>query len=419
MAKKLKVQTINYKAPKGADRPGYKWHLTPDIISCDIGNGNSTVVHMNENRKLRMATIPTGRVPVTGSTLNKSMAGMAVADFIWAEIPDKITGGVRRYGVGDGVWDATTEPYSAFVADEARYGGEEYIFMLLVLLCAINAPQATPLSLVVSAPPSYINNVGSRIVNALKKGENNDDSGEWTIRMGYDKTPRLFKIARVKIIPEGTGAYNAYAFNVNGENTFIPSKDGAIEDIMCQNLSIQDAGFGTYDAYTVTNGEIITDGIALATDRNAGVKGQMVRRIRQQLIKAFGDGSMPELPDAKIDFWLKEWVSHHREKAIMPVVFGGKRLDLHRVFERAALDYANYIQEQKISEAWVNTSDVLLLAGGGWEYILPYILQLNEPSRNILYPSIVPHMKNIHFSKLNAVGGLHLMAAFLSSRDLS
>ena len=72
--------------------------------------------------------------------------------------------------------------------------------------------------------------------------------------------------------------------------------------------------------------------------------------------------------------------------------------------------YARYVIEEKLERSFQQGADSILLAGGGWVYILQHIL--NQYShKNILHPDVVPHLKGIPLWELNAYGALPMSAS--------
>jgi len=88
----------------------------------------------------------------------------------------------------------------------------------------------------------------------------------------------------------------------------------------------------------------------------------------------------------------------------------GRILDLQSIFELVSLRYARYVIEEKLERSFSQGADTILLAGGGWVYMLDHI-RTQYPSRNILSPDRVPHLKGVPIWELNAFGGLPLSAA--------
>jgi hypothetical protein len=72
--------------------------------------------------------------------------------------------------------------------------------------------------------------------------------------------------------------------------------------------------------------------------------------------------------------------------------------------------YARYIIEEKLERSFQQGADTILLAGGGWVYVLPHIKKQYK-NKNLLYPEVVPHLKGIPLWELNAYGGLPMSAS--------
>jgi hypothetical protein len=92
------------------------------------------------------------------------------------------------------------------------------------------------------------------------------------------------------------------------------------------------------------------------------------------------------------------------------VKLNGRILDLQAIFELVSMRYARYIIEEKLERSFQQGADTILLAGGGWVYVLPQILK-QYPHKNILHPDAVPHLKGIPLWELNAYGALPMSAS--------
>ena len=229
--------------------------------------------------------------------------------------------------------------------------------------------------------------------------------------MSYDKKPRTFIIGKVIVVPEGIGAFSAYAYDANGNDVLIPSSDGR-DDLLTGQVHIHDAGHGTYDTYVVRNGKLDAESMALATDAEAGVIRQMIEPvmdyIRDQFVKA-GE-STPRMRSVQVDAWLRDWSLGNMNPKHARVKLNGRILDLQAIFELVSVRYARYIIEEKLERSLQQGADTILLAGGGWVYILPHILKQYH-NKTILYPAVVDHLKNIPLWELNAYGALPMSAS--------
>jgi hypothetical protein len=284
--------------------------------------------------------------------------------------------------------------------------------MLLCLLAAMNAPEDTPLTIVTSAPPSLVNKIAKTIKKNLRYGEAKDKSGTWTIRMSYDKKPRTFVISKVIVVPEGVGAFSAYAYDANGNDVLIPTQADSSDDSLTGNVHIHDAGLGTYDTYVVRNGQLDTESMAFATDPDGGIQRHMIEPvmdyIRDQFIKT-GE-SVPSLKRVQVDSWLRDWSLGKTKPQHARVKVHGRILDLQAIFELVSLRYSRYIIEEKLERSFQQGADTVLLSGGGWVYVLPHILKQYK-NKNVLYPGVVPHLKGIPLWELNAYGALPMSAS--------
>jgi hypothetical protein len=391
--------------PQALESSQIAWQLDPTIISWDGGNGTSSAWRMLDG-ELHYFTLPNVRVPVTGVNFNAEVTSIGTNEMVYADVAS------GRYGVGDGIWEQSKYPPETFVNSEDRYGSELHIFMLLCLLACINAPEETPLTIMVSAPPGLVNKVAKRIKQNLRNGEAQDKSGAWTIRMSYDKKPRTFVIGKVIVIPEGTGAYAAYAYDANGNTVLIPSSVDITDDSLTGQVHIHDAGQGTYDTYVIRNGRLDSESLTFATDPDAGILRQMVEPImdyiRDQFVR-IGE-TIPKLKPIQVDSWLREWSNGNMKPQFAKVKLNGRVLDLQGIFELSAARYARFIIEHKLAPSFQQGADTVLLVGGGWVYTLEHIKK-QYPNKNVLWTDKVPHLKSIPLWELNAYGGLPLAAA--------
>ncbi len=383
----------------------FRWELDPTIISWDGGNGTSSAWRLVDG-ELQYFMLPNVRVPVTGYSMNSDVTSIGMNEMVYADVA---TG---RFGIGDGIWEQSKYPPETFVNTSERYGSEIHIFMLLCLLAALNAPEDTPLTIVTSAPPGLVNQVAKTIKQNLRLGEAKDKSGTWTIRMSYDKKPRTFIIGKVVVVPEGVGAFSAYAYDANGNDVLIPSTIHEGDDSLTGQVHIHDAGYGTYDTYIVRNGKIDAESMTFATDRDAGILRQMIEPIMDYIRDQFAKAGevTPNLKAVQVDQWLRDWSLGKMRAQHARVKLHGRILDLQAIFELVSARFARYVIEEKLEKSFSQGADSILLAGGGWVYILDHIRK-QYPNRNILWPERVPHLKGIPMWELNAYGALPMSAA--------
>lgn len=393
------------KMPHDINAVDFQWELDDTVITWDGGNGTSSAWRLVDGN-LEYFMLPNVRVPVTGYNLNTEVTSIGTNEMVYADVK----GG--RFGIGDGVWEQSKYPPETFVNSSERYGSDIHIFMLLCLLAALHAPQDTPLTIVTSAPPGLVNAVAKTIKQNLRNGENKDKTGTWSIRMSYDKEWRNYVIGKVIVVPEGIGAFSAYAFDANGNDVLLPSGSGSDDDLLTGNVHIHDAGQGTYDTYIVRNGKLDPESMSFATDADGGILRHMVEPVmdyvRDQFTKA--GLSVPKLKPVQVDAWLRAWATGKMKQAHAKVKLGGKVLDLHPVFESVAEGFARYIISEKLERSFAQGADTILLAGGGWVFVLPVILK-QYSNRHLLHPDAVNHLKGIQIWELNAYGLLPLSAA--------
>lgn len=383
----------------------FQWELDPTIITWDGGNGTSSAWRL-VNGELQYFMLPNVRVPVTGYSMNTEVTSIGMNEMVYADVS------AGRFGIGDGVWEQSKYPPETFINTAERYGSEIHIFMLLCLLAALNVPEDTPLTIVTSAPPGLVNQVAKTIKQNLRMGEAQDKSGAWHIRMSYDKKPRTFIIGKVIVVPEGVGAFSAYAYDANGNDVLIPSSIHEGDDSLTGQVHIHDAGHGTYDTYTVRNGKIDAESMTFATDRDAGILRQMIEPIMDYIRDQFAKAGEvpPNLKAVQVDQWLRDWSIGKMKTQHARIKLHGRILDLQAIFELVSVRFARYVIEEKLERSFSQGADSILLAGGGWVYILEHIRK-QYPNRNILWPERVAHLKGIPLWELNAYGCLPMSAA--------
>ena len=392
-------------APIDINEQDFQWELDETIIAWDGGNGTSSAWHLVDDR-LEYFMLPNVRAQVTGYGMNKDVTTIGTNESVYADVA------AGRFGIGDGIWEQSKYPPESFTNTEARYGSEIHIFMLLCLLAAMNAPENTPLTIVTSAPPGIVNKVAKTIKQNLRYGEAKDKSGVWTIQMSYDKKPRTFVIGKVVVVPEGIGAFSAYAYDANGNDVLIPGNADGTDDLLTGQVHIHDAGLGTYDTYVVRNGQLDAESMAFATDPDGGIMRHMIEPImdyiRDQFVKA-GE-SVPTLKRVQVDSWLREWSKGKMKPQHARIKLHGRILDLQAIFELVSMRFSRYIIEEKLERSFQQGADTILLAGGGWVYVLDNILK-EYKNKNVLHPGSVEHLKNIPLWELNAYGALPMSAS--------
>lgn len=115
--------------------------------------------------------------------------------------------------------------------------------------------------------------------------------------------------------------------------------------------------------------------MAFATDRDAGVLRQMIEPVMDYIRDQFhrAGESVPSLKPVQVDAWLRDWSLGKMKAQHARVKLNGRILDLQAIFELVSARYARYIIEEKLERSFQQGADTILLAGGGWVYILPQI----------------------------------------------
>lgn len=395
---KQKAKTIVNPAPVG--------NLLPSTtISIDGGNGKFLMYRVKDSAVQRYI-LPNARVRVTGYDMGKDVATLGVSSLQYADFLGE------RYGIGDGVWQQTSNAVETFANSQMRYGSDYYIFMVLATLALAGVETDAPLHLTISAPPGLVKDVSKPLKKAFKTGENQEDDGRWTIKLGHERQARTYTIAKVTVIPEGAGTYAAYAYDINGEPVSVDHPTTK-HDMLAGRVLIVDGGMGTLDTFIIQDGNLSPESIQGATDNNFGISSLIINPIRDQVVQLLRSKglSTPPLPDPLIDSWLWRWAeaSLKARGDVATVLLSGQPFKLDAIFTQVVNRAAEMVIAQKLEPQFNKGVDTVLATGGEWVYIGGLVLQ-SYTKRNILFPADVPHLHGITLLDLNAYGGL-VMAA--------
>lgn len=379
--------------------------LPPNVISMDGGNGKFLMYRV-KNGAVQSYILPNARVRVTGYDIGKDVLTLGVSQLIYADFLGE------RYGIGDGIWQQTANAVETFANSPMRYGSDYHIFMVLATLALAGVETDTPLHLTISAPPGMVKDVSKPLKKAFKAGENQDDSGQWTIKLGHEKQARTYTIGKVTVIPEGAGTYAAYGYTINGEPVDLPHPTSGY-DMLSGAVAVVDGGMGTLDTFIIRNGNLTPESIAQATDGNFGISGLIISPVRDQVIQMLRSKGVqsPTLYDPMIDSWLWRWAEAPLKNRadVATILLSGVQLKLDSVFTQAAIRAAEMVIAQKLEPLFRQGVDTILATGGEWIYIHGRVAQ-QYPKKNILLPLNAPHLQNVGLLDLNAYGGL-VMAA--------
>ncbi|MEO8394346.1 MAG: hypothetical protein ABI700_15245 [Chloroflexota bacterium] len=229
-----------------------RFALGETFISSDAGNGWAACYRL-VNGKIKSHGIPHARARVTGAKLNSDLGSQNVAEYA-----DFMR---QRYGYGDGIWNLTDAPIDLHQNTARRYGGNMHLFLMLVNIAWLNVKSGSELTVIVPAPPGLLNEVSSQIKKSILDGESGKGDGVWRIQLRTDKKPREYKFIRVISIPEGAGAFAAYHFNLNGES--VELDDPVRGDMLAGRVAVLDLGAGTGDTYSMFDGNMNPDAIAM------------------------------------------------------------------------------------------------------------------------------------------------------------
>ena len=381
----------------------FTWELGPDIISVDGGNGKVSAWRLLEG-KLQHFSLPMGRVPLRSTKLSSDVTIGGVTEVIKVEFMNAL------YGVGDGIWEISDYPVETFSNTQMRYGSQHHICMIVATIALMGVDPDSEVTLIVSAPPGMVNNVAKEIKAAFLSGESGLGDGWWSIRLGNERSPREFRIRKVLVVPEGVNAYAAFAFDANGNNIVIPHPKTK-HDLLTGNVFVADGGMGTFDGFFIRNGVLNEQSIEHATDAEGGIQSHLVSPLMDFINAEFRKAGQPQphLNQVQIDSWLRQWAIGGCERDAANVLLNGLQLNLHAALARFAEKYAQWLITEKLEPAFRRGADAILTVGGTWVYTLETVMRA-YPSRNILYPAKVEHLKHIALWELNAYGGLPMAA---------
>lgn len=386
-----------------AQSPTFHWLLNKQTVSLDLGNGKVSGWRLVDGR-LQHVMLPNARVRVTGFKLAQDVTTMGVQEVLYADFMGE------RYGFGDGVWAQSDYPVETFANSVERYGSAYHVFMGVLTLAMMDVPTVDPLTLIVSAPPGLVNEVAKKIKRAFIMGESGAKDGCWSIKLGHEKEARTYVIEKVIVIPEGAGAFAAYAYDVNGNNANVTHSETG-HDLLAGRVLIADGGMGTFDSYMVTNGLLAAEAIRQSTDGNYGIQALIIRPVIDAIVNLFTEKGwqMPRVYEPQVDAWLRSWVVR-RTTEDATVVLEGHQLNLHNIFVAACHRAGELVVSQQLAPQFQrNQVDTVLAVGGLWVYIGSDVRDA-FPNRNILLPFMVSHIRDIPLFDLNGYGGLALAA---------
>lgn len=373
------------------------------FISSDAGNGWAACYRV-VNGKVKHHGIPHARARVSGAKLKTDLGTQLIADY--ADFMG------QRYGYGDGIWNLADAPIDLHQNTARRYGGNMHLFLILVNIAEMGVKDGAELTLIVPIPPGLLNEVGPSVKKTILAGESGKGDGLWSIKLRSDKKPRTYHFVRVITMPEGAGAFAAFAFDMTGEPADMNDKNGA--SLLGGRVVVFDLGAGTGDTYEILDGDINPDNIAHATDDRAGVIHNLLRPILRDVLEAV-PGAL-HLTTAHIDSALRRYISDPSpENATMRV--SGKNVNIEKSILANCERYAEWVAANKLDPLWAAGMDGLIMAGGGWLYIGSFIRKWYA-DRLILSPEMFRHTRNIALYDLNGVGQLSFAAAVMKAQQV-
>lgn len=376
-------------------------------VGVDWGNGElEAFAYVDE--KLLCVRIPHGRVPVRGVGFDSDVMASGI-DFQYSDFPHNgDTGDYERWAYGIGVEEATGKTIDANRNHVSRYGSSHQVWATINALNELGLKGDKPIILILTAPPGYVNEVSKTLKRAFMIGWDGQRDGKWLLRPKGSKKWIEYTIENVYVMPEGLPAWSAYRFNLDGSVAQLPDRryPDDYRDALAGNVVTLDLGNGTADMYRIISGQVVTEDIIKATDPDGGIQERMIRPIRDTIMEQTG----VNVGDGTVDHWLITWAMAGWKPEAAIVDVGGLRLHLHNTFERTATDYAEWIANNKLNEAFRRRGDAICTVGGGWLYVYNALINAYQ-NRLFIAPADFPHTRAIRWQDLNAYGAIVRWAA--------
>lgn len=382
------------------------------IVGTDMGNGDGQMYAVL-NGKLHRVSIPHGRVAVSGMELSKDVKLEGI-DYVYSDFPASVLSSdasmeeFNRWGFGEGIEEATGKPIDSNRNSINRYGSPHHIWSVLNGLSVLGLKGDKPITLIVPAPPSYVNDISKDIRRAFLSGWQGKRDGKWVIRPKGAKKWTEYQIANVYVVAEGQPAYAAYRFFLDGRPAPLPDpRYKGDRDALAGMVFVNDIGNGTLDNYRVIAGKVVLDDLKGATDPNGGIQERMLRPILEEVRNATG---ATHLTESSVDAWLRQWAMSGWQDDAAVVNVSGKTLRLHMLFQRVLKDYAEWIANNRLNDNFRRGADAIMCVGGGWMYVYGLLSEFYH-ERLFIAPNIAPHLNGINFYDLNAYGTIVQYAA--------
>lgn len=347
------------------------------VISVDAGNGGTNGV-MASKKGYKSVYFPSVRATTTGDSLGLG-AGFEMAY-------EYVEWGKNKYLLGDDVFISrrAVERHTG----ASRYGNE---FQLFLIACALGklAPKGGTVDLTLFAPPSMYIDAKAMIEKRLAEVGN-----VLAIRFKDDKKPRVYKIEKLTVHPEGLGALLTFVLDENGKPI--------TGDLLGGENIVLDGGMYTLEALQISNGNFNPESLATATWEAAGILDHVLRPVLAIAKKSGADFELITIDD--IDRALRQGVL----TGDYSLVSGASKVDLKPAIDKASERYSQWVGNNIIDGVFNGLRGIksLILVGGGAVLTAPYLQQWY--GAKMLSMVQYPHTKNVSPVDANAVGGLRL-----------
>ena len=351
------------------------------IVAVDAGNGFTNAVRA-KGKGYESIGFPSVRASVSGDSLGLGEQFEMNVDYVqWSTF---------RYAVGDDVFTsrrAIERHQGAF-----RYGDEFWLFLVSVALGKLLPKKGGSVDLTVFAPPSMFFDAQTGINERMKTIKN-------TIAVQFkgDSKPRIFKIEKITVHPEGLGAVGAFALDDTGQ--------AVASDILEGQTVVLDLGMYTLDALSMNNGQFNPESLQSATWEGQGIKTHILDNVLRVVKKQGEDFALLTTDD--IDQAMRQGLSTGN----YTLVSGASAIDIEAAVKKFAQRYADWIANNIIDGVFNSLRGIksLILVGGGATLTADFLKEYY--SEKLLQVAHHQHVADVLPTELNAVGGVRLAIA--------
>lgn len=351
------------------------------IVAVDAGNGFTNAVRA-KNRGYDSIGFPSVRASVTGDSLGLGNEFEMDIEYVqWGNF---------RYVVGDDVFKsrrAIERHQGAF-----RYGDEFWLFLVSVALGKLLPKKGGSVDLTVFAPPSMFFDAKTGINKRMEEIDH-----LIAVQFKDDKKPRIFKLDKVTIHPEGLGAVGAFALDDDG--------NPVDSDVLDGQTVVLDAGMYTLDALAMQDGQFNPESLQSATWEGQGIKAHILDNVLRVVKKNGDDFSLLTTDD--VDQAMRKGL----ETGDYTLTSGASAVDIEPAVQKFSERYADWISNNIVDGVFNGLRGIksLIVVGGGATLTSPYLKRYYTDK--LLDASDHKHVKSVLPTELNAVGGIRLALA--------